>query len=68
MAKLKRVFNVSVPNREALINLMEALTRIPADITAESRLYSVRISVYGTKEEIREISKKIAELSSPQVS
>lgn len=68
MAKLKRVFNVSVPNRDALINLMEALTKIPADITAESRLNSVKICVYGTKDEIREISKKISELSCPQIS
>lgn len=64
MQKLKRVLNVKVSGRRQLIELMQALGEMDADIIAESRPGSVKIRIYGEKDEVRALTKKILALTS----
>ena len=59
MSKLKHVLSVRVADTGQVIELMQALGKLDADIVAESRPGVVKIRIYGSKEEVRELKHKI---------
>lgn len=66
MSKLKRTLSVKVANTGQAVELMRALGELEADIIAESRPGVVKIRIYGSKEEVRDISRKILAITSAQ--
>jgi hypothetical protein len=69
MQKRKRTINVRVNDTSQLIALMDELGKLEVDLAAESRPRSVKIEVFGSKEEARELERKIRELlKTPQSS
>lgn len=62
MSRQKRELNFSVESTEQLIKLVEGISKLDADIDADSTPSSIEISVYGSEGKIRETSKKIREL------
>ena len=65
-SKLKRTLSVKVANTGQAVELMRALGELEADIIAESRPGVVKIRIYGSKEEVRDISRKILAITSAQ--
>ena len=69
MQKLKRTINVRVKDTSQLIALMEELGKLEVDLAAESRPRAIKIEVCGSKEEAREMERKIRGLlKTPQSS
>jgi len=69
MQKRKRTINVRVKDSSQLIALMEELGKLEVDMAAESRPRAIKIDVFGSKEEARELERKIRELlKNPQPS
>jgi len=69
MQKRKRTINVRVKDSSQLIALMEELGKLEVDMAAESRPRAIKIDVFGSKEEARELERKIRELlKTPQPS
>ena len=69
MQKRKRTINVRVKDTSQLIVLMEELGKLEVDLAAESRPRAIKIEVFGSKEETRELERKIREfLKTPQSS
>lgn len=69
MQKRKRTINVRVKDTSQLIALMEELGKLEVDLAAESRPRAIKIEVFGSKEEARELERKIREhLKTPQSS
>ncbi len=64
MQKLKRVLNVRVANTEQMLELLRVLSELNTDIIADSRPGSVKIRIYGSKDEIRDVTRKIRTLTS----
>lgn len=64
MPKLKRVLNIKVTNTRQTVELMRALSELDADIIAESRPGTIKIRIYGSKGEIRNIERRILALTS----
>jgi len=59
MSKLECVLSVKVADTGQVIELMQALGKLDADIVAEARPGVVKIRIYGSKEEVRELKHKI---------
>ena len=59
MQKRKRTINVRVKDASQLVTLMEELGKLEVDLAAESRPRAVKIEVFGSKEEARELERKI---------
>jgi len=69
MQKRKRTINVRVKDSSQLIALMEELGKLEVDMVAESRPRAIKIDVFSSKEEARELERKIRELlKTPQPS
>ena len=66
MHGFKRVLNIRVANTKQMVGLVEAISRLEADLAIDARLGSVRVRIYGSKEEVREISHKILGLAKSQ--
>ncbi len=64
MQKQKRVINVRVKDVSQLVTLMEKLGKLEVDLIAESRPRAVKIEVFSSKEEARELEHKIMGVSS----
>lgn len=64
MSRLKRVLSVKVADTGQAVELMRALGELKADIIAESRLGIVKIRIYGSKEEVRDLARKILAITS----
>ncbi len=62
MPENKRVLHFSIDSSKHLIKVVEGLTEIKADLDADSTPSSLKISVYGSKGKVREVSKKIQQL------
>lgn len=58
-SRLKRVLSVKVADTKQAVELMRALGELEADIIAESRPGIVKIRIYGSKEEVRDLTHKI---------
>lgn len=58
-SRLKRTLSVKVANTGQAIELMRMLGELDADIIAESRPGVVKIRIYGSKDEIRDLARKI---------
>lgn len=59
MTRYKRVLNLRVDNSDQMIEIVQALSELNADIAADSTPSSVKITIHGTKGKVREVSKKI---------
>jgi len=59
MQKRKRTINVRVKDSSQLIALMEELGKLEVDLAAESHPRAIKIEVFGSKEEARELERKI---------
>ncbi|MCK4404973.1 MAG: hypothetical protein KAV43_00505 [Hadesarchaea archaeon] len=69
MQKRKRTINARVKDSSQLIALMEELGKLEVDLAAESRPRAIKIEIFGSKEEARELERKIRELlKTPQPS
>ncbi|MFQ6129674.1 MAG: hypothetical protein ACE5OT_02555 [Candidatus Hadarchaeaceae archaeon] len=69
MQKRKRTINVRVKDDSQLIALMDELGKLEVDLAAESRPRAIKIEIFGSKEEARELERKIRELlKTPQPS
>ena len=69
MQKRKWTINVRVKGTSQLIALMEELGKLEVDLAAESRPRAIKIEVFGSKEEAREMERKIRGLlKTPQSS
>jgi len=66
MHGFKRVLNIRVANTEQMVGLVEAISRLEADLAIDARPGSVKVRIYGSKEEVREISCKILGLAKSQ--
>ncbi len=62
MQKRKRTINVRVKDTSQLIALMDELGKLEVDLAAESRPKAIKIEVFGSKDEARELERKIMEL------
>lgn len=62
MTEAKRVLNYSIDSSKQLINLVESLSNLNADIDAESTPSSIKISIYGSEDKVRKFSKKVHKL------
>lgn len=62
MSETKRVLHFPIESSEQLINLVEGLSNLKADLDVESTPSSVKISVYGSKGKVKKVSKKIRTL------
>jgi hypothetical protein len=58
-SRLKRTLSIKVANTVQAVELMRMLGELDADIIAESRLGVVIIRIYGSKDEIRDLARKI---------
>jgi len=68
MHGFKRALNIRVSDTTQMVRLVEAISRINADLAIDARPGSVKVRIYGSKEEVREISRKIYELVKSQSS
>lgn len=59
-SRLKRTLSVRVANTGQAVELMRVLGELDADIIAESRPGVVKIRIYGSKDEIRDLARKIS--------
>ncbi len=66
MQKRKRTINVRVKDTSQLIALMEELGKLKVDLAAESRPRAIKIEIFGSKEEARELERKIGGLLKPR--
>lgn len=62
MAKSERVLNFRIENTEHLIRIVEGLTKIDADLEADSGPHSIKITVHEPREKIKNTCKKIRSL------
>ena len=62
MPGYKRVINLSVNGSDQMVKIVQGLTELKGDITADSTPSSIKITVYGTKDEVRDKSRKIMEI------
>jgi hypothetical protein len=65
-SRLKRTLSVKVANTRQAVELMRMLGELEADIIAESRLGVVKIRIYGSKDEIRGLARKILAVADAQ--
>lgn len=62
MPESKRVLNFPISDSEHLVEIIEGLTEIKADIDAESTPSSIEISVYGSEKKVKSATEKIYKL------
>jgi hypothetical protein len=65
-SRIKRTLSVKVANTGQAVELMRMLGELDADIIAESRLGVVKIRIYGSKDEIRDLARKILAVADAQ--
>ena len=65
-SRIKRTLSVKVANTGQSVELMRMLGELDADIIAESRPGVVKIRIYGSKDEIRDLSRKILAVADAQ--
>jgi hypothetical protein len=64
VSKRKHTLSVKVADTGQMVELMQELGKLNADIVAESRPGVVKIRLYGSKEEVRELRRKILAFTS----
>lgn len=60
--QFKRVLNFKVDSSEQAVEIVKALGELDADIVADSTPSSIKITIRGSKDKVREVSKKISAL------
>jgi hypothetical protein len=65
-SRIKRTLTVRVANTGQAVELMRMLGELDADIIAESRPGVVKIRIYGSKDEIRDLARKISSVADAQ--
>lgn len=66
--ELKRVLNLRVADTKQMVWLVEAISELKADLAIDARPGNVKVRIYGSKDEIRDISRKIMGLVKSQSS
>ena len=59
MPKVKHMLSIKIADTGQMVELMQALGKLDADIVAEARPGVVKIRIYGSKEKVRELKRKI---------
>lgn len=59
MSQTKKVLHFSIEDSDQLIEIVEAITELNADINLDSTPSSVEISVFGSGHEVRKVSEKV---------
>lgn len=62
MSDAKKVMNFPIEDSSQVISLVEGLSKLNADIDADSTPSSIRISIYGSESKVKEVSKKVRKL------
>lgn len=57
--RFKRVLNFKIDNSQQAVKVVKALSELDADIVADSTPSSIKITIHGSKDEIRKVSRKI---------
>jgi hypothetical protein len=65
-SRLKRTLSIKVANTGQAVELMRMLGELDADIIAESRPGVVKIRIFGSKDEIRNLARKILAVADAQ--
>lgn len=60
--RFKRVLNFKVDSSEQAVEVVKALCELDADIVADSTPSSIKITIHGSKDKVREVSRKISAL------
>lgn len=60
--RFKRVLNFRIDSSKQAVEVVKALSELDADIVADSTPSSIKITVRGSKDKIRVVSKKISAL------
>jgi len=63
MVRYKRVLNFRADNTTQVIGVLEALSKLDIDVVADFTPSSLKVTVYGTKDKIREVSRKIISMA-----
>ena len=59
-SRLNRTLSIKVAHTGQAVELMRILGELDAEIIAESRPGVVKIRIYGSKDEIRDLARKIS--------
>ncbi len=62
MARPKKILNLKVDNSKQMIKIVEGLSKLNADITADATPSSFKVTIYGNGNEMRQITGKIMEI------
>jgi len=60
--RFKRVLNFKINSSQQAVELVEALSKLDVDIVVDSTPSSIKITIHGSKDKIREFSRKILTL------
>jgi hypothetical protein len=66
--ELKRVLNLRVVDTKQMVWLVKAISELEADLAIDTRPGNVKVRIYGSKDEVRDISRKIMGLLKSQPS
>lgn len=62
MHRSKRTLSIRVASTKQMVELMKALGELDANLIAESHPGGVKIRIYGSKDEVRDLIHKILAL------
>jgi len=68
MPERKRVLNIRVADTKQMVRLVKEMSELNADLTIDADPVNVKVAIYGSKDEIRDISRKIMKLAKSQPS
>lgn len=62
MPEAKRVLHFPIDDSKQIVPLLKEITKLKADIDVSSTPSSVKISVYGSEDKVKGVSKKIRDI------
>ncbi|MCJ7720509.1 MAG: hypothetical protein MUO36_03460 [Candidatus Hadarchaeum sp.] len=68
MLGLKRVLNIRVADTRRMVWLVKEMSALNADLTIDADPENVKVAIYGSKDKVRDISRKIMKLAKSQSS
>jgi hypothetical protein len=68
MPERKRVLNIRVANTKQMVRLVKEMSELNVDLTINADPENVKVVIYGSKDEIRDISRKIMKIAKSQPS
>jgi len=67
-SELKRVLNLRVADTKQMVWLVKKISELEADLAIDARPGNIKVRIYGSKDEVRDISRKIIGLVKSQPS